>query len=71
MSALETVCDKYDLWYDSKQAQAELSTMLKELKKHEDKEQGKTQYEVPHSINHKATQNKNNTRTTALERSVA
>ena len=45
--------------------------MLKELKKHEDKEQGKAQHEAPHSINHKATRNKNNTGTTALERSVA
>ena len=45
--------------------------MLKGLKKHEDKEQGKTEYEVPRSISHKATQNKNNTGTTTLERSVA
>ena len=45
--------------------------MLKGKKKHEDKEQGKTlKDEAPRSINHKATQNKNNTRTTALERSV-
>ena len=43
--------------------------MLKEMKKHEDKEQGKTlKHETPRSINHKATQNKNNTGTTALER---
>ena len=41
-------------------------------KKHEDKEQGKTlKHEAPRSMNHKATQNKNNTGTTALERSVA
>ena len=45
--------------------------MLKWLKKHEDKVQGKTKHEAPGSINHKATQNKNNTETTALERSVA
>ena len=46
-------------------------TMLKGPKKHEDKEQGKTKHEAPGSINHKATQNKNNTGTTALERSIA
>ena len=45
--------------------------MLKGLKKYEDKEQGKTKHEAPRSINHKATQNKKTTRTTALERSVA
>ena len=46
--------------------------MLKGMKKQEDNELGKTlKHEVPRSINHKATQNKNNTRTTALERSVA
>ena len=37
----------------------------KKLQNHE------TKHEVPHSVNHKAKQNKNNTRTTALERSVA
>ena len=38
----------------------------------EDKEHGKTlKHEVPHSINHKATQNKRKTGTNALERSVA
>ena len=42
------------------------------MTKHEDKEDGKTlKREAPRSINHKATQNKNNTGTTALERSVA
>ena len=47
-------------------------TMLKGMKKHEDKEHGKTlKHEVPRSINHKATQNKNNTGTTALEWPVA
>ena len=40
------------------------------LKKHIDKERGKTKYEVPRSVNYKATQNKNNIGTTALERSV-
>ena len=46
--------------------------MLKGMKKHEDKEQGKTiKHEALRSVHHKATQNKNNTRTTALERSVA
>ena len=44
-------------------------TMLKGLKKHEDKEQSKTKHEAARSINHKATQNKN-TVTTALERPV-
>ena len=35
--------------------------MLKGMKKHEDKEHGKTlKYEAPRSIKHKATQNKNN-----------
>ena len=45
--------------------------MLKGLKNHEDKEEGKTKQEASHTINHKTTQNKNNTGTTALERSVA
>ena len=45
--------------------------MLKGMKKHEDKEQGKTlKHEAPRSINHKDTQQKN-TGTTAFERSVA
>ena len=44
--------------------------MLKGLTKYEDKEQGKTEHEAPNSINHKSLQNKNNTGTTALERSV-
>ena len=38
--------------------------MLQGMKKHEDKEYGKT-------LKHEATQNKNHTATTALERSVA
>ena len=41
--------------------------MLKGQKKHIDKEQGKTKYEAPRSVNYKATQNKNNT---SFERSV-
>ena len=47
--------------------------MLKGQKKHidkADKEQGKTKHEAPHSVNYRATQNKNNIGTTALERSV-
>ena len=38
--------------------------MLKEQKKHIDKEQGKTKHEAPHSDNYRATQNKNNIGTT-------
>ena len=46
--------------------------MLKGMNKHEDKEHGKTlKHEAPRIINHKATQNKNNTGTTALERLAA
>ena len=44
--------------------------MLKGRKKHIDKEQGKTKHEAPRSVNYRATQNKNNIGTTALERSV-
>ena len=44
--------------------------MLKGQKKHIDKEQGKIKHEAPHSVNNRATQNKNNIGTTALERSV-
>ena len=44
--------------------------MLKGQKKHIDKEQGKTKHEAPCSVNYRATQNKNNIGTTALERSV-
>ena len=44
--------------------------MLKAMTKHENKEHGKTpKHEAPCSIINKATQNKNNTETTALERS--
>ena len=50
---------------------SEVITMLKRTTKHEDKEHGKTpKHEAPLSISHKATQNKNNTGTTALERPV-
>ena len=44
--------------------------MLKWQKKHIDKEQGKAKHEAPRSVNYRATQNKNNIGTTALERSV-
>ena len=44
--------------------------MLQGKKKHTDKEQGKTKHEAPRSVNYRATQNKNNIGTTALERSV-
>ena len=44
--------------------------MLKGQKKHIDKEQGKTKHEAPRSVNYRATQNKNNIVTAALERSV-
>ena len=44
--------------------------MLKEQKKHIDKEQGKTKYEATRSVNYRAAHNKNNIGTTALERSV-
>ena len=44
--------------------------MLKGQKKHIDKEQGKSKHEALRSVNYRATQNKNNIETTALERSV-
>ena len=44
--------------------------MLKGQKKHIDKEQVKTKHEAPRNVNYRATQNKNNIGTTALERSV-
>ena len=44
--------------------------ILKEQKKHIDKEQGKTKHEAARSVNYRATQNKNNIGTTALEWSV-
>ena len=51
---------------------SEVITMLKGVKKHEDKVHGKTlKIEAPRSINHKATQNKKTTENTVLERSVA
>ena len=45
--------------------------MLKGQKKHIDKEQGNTKHEAPRNVNNRATQNKNNTGTTDLERSLA
>ena len=40
---------------------SEVNTMLKGMKKHEDKEQGKAlKHEAPRNINHKAKQNQNN-----------
>ena len=42
----------------------------KRTEKHIDKKQGKTKHEAPRSVNYRATQNKNNIGTTALERSV-
>ena len=44
--------------------------MLEGQKKHIDKEQGKTKHEAHRSVNYRATLNKNNIGTTALERSV-
>ena len=44
--------------------------MLKGEKKHTDKEQSKTKHEAPRSENYRATQNKNNIGTAALERTV-
>ena len=44
--------------------------MLKGQKKRIDKEQGKTKHEAPCSVNYRATQNKNNIGTTALEQSI-
>ena len=44
--------------------------MLKRQNKHINKEQGKTKHEAPRSVNYRATQNKNNIETSALERSV-
>ena len=49
--------------------QAKLVKMVKGQKKHI-KEQDKTKHEAPHRVNYRATQNKNNIGTTALERSV-
>ena len=42
----------------------------KQTEKHKDKMQSKTKYKPPSRINHKATQCKSNTRTTALKWSV-
>ena len=41
--------------------------MLTGQKKHIDKEQGKTKHEAPRSVKYRATQNKNNIGSTALE----
>ena len=49
---------------------SEVTTMLKRLDKHENKEQGKTQHETSRSKKHKTTQSKNYNRTPALERSI-
>ena len=50
---------------------SEVITIPKGTKKHEDKEHGKTsKHEAPRSIKLNATQNKNNTGTTAPERSA-
>ena len=58
--------------HENPSSSSQVITMLKGMTKHEDKEQVKTsKHEAPRSINYKATQNKNNTGTTALERSVA
>ena len=46
-------------------------TVLNRTEKHETKEHGKTQHESSRSKNHNVTQNKNYTRTTALEQSLA
>ena len=44
--------------------------MLKGQEIYIDTEQGKTKHEAPRCVNYRATQNKNNIGTTALERSV-
>ena len=44
--------------------------MLKGQKKHIDRNQGRFKHEAARSVNYRATQNKNNIGTTALERSV-
>ena len=44
--------------------------MLKGQEKHTDREQSKTKHEAPRSGKYRATQNKNNIGTTALERLV-
>ena len=46
--------------------------MLKGMKKYEDKEQDKTiKHEALRNVHHRATQNKNNTGSTALELPIA
>ena len=44
--------------------------MLKGKTKHIDTEEGKTKHEAPRSANYRATQNKNNIDTIALEQSL-
>ena len=44
--------------------------MHKGQKKHMDQQQGKTKHEAHRRVNYRATQNKNNIGTTALERLV-
>ena len=45
----------------------QLPQNAKRTEKHIDKEQGKTKHEASRSVNYRATQNKNNIGTTALE----
>ena len=47
-----------------------MSNMLKGQKEHIDKKYDKTTHDAPRRFNYRATQNKNNIVTTALERSV-
>ena len=49
---------------------AEVIKMLKGQKKHIHKEHGKIKHEAPRSVHYRATENKHNIGTTALERSV-
>ena len=48
-------------------SQSKVIKMLKGQTKNIDREQGKTKHEAPRSVNYRATQNKNNIGTTALE----
>ena len=60
-----------EAYWPAPSSQIEVIIMLKGMK-HENNEQGKTiKHEAPRSINHKATQNKDNIGTTAIERSLA
>ena len=60
----------HDKHKDQLSSPSKVIRMLKEQKKHIDKEQGKTKHEAPRSVNYRAAQNKNNIGTTALEQSV-